>query len=672
MTSPRPSRSLSPPRRAAPGLVGLIGLAGALSLAAGPVGDDMTLTPALKKAGVAEVDLAGPHDPPVDRLHPDGQVTPALGGRVIMHVSSEPPNLNFAIENSASIRWMHYDVHAGLLQFSPVSWKYELDTAKRFDVEDTLVLKGGPGDAHDNIVYGKIVGETDAAYLVESGSEWNEMERREVSKSDVERVERGTVWTFELRDDVLWHDGHPLDSRDAEFSWRLFGNPHVDCDEKRFKFSKIKRCDVLDEHTVRYFWNEQYFGIEGSFGLDFCLLPSHLYDLLDPDHPRHDPDASLESQGEEIDDNIHNIEWVGLGPYRVTGWERGQFAEAVKFDGYWKKSPEESGYLDTFRWRFIRNDDSAWQALLNDEIDIFYRVKSEDFFGEGTKSSTFTDRCYKAFTYIGNIGYTSWNLWRKKFQDLRVRQALAHAFDVEGWIATNYEGHALWSTGTQFWFGPAYNHAVEGLEYDIEAAEDLLLDAGWYDRDGNGVVDNEDGEDLVITALMPSGNKASEKFLQALQDAYRRIGVKVEVETLEWATLLERVLDRDFDAVNMAWTLPTPESDPWQIWHGDEAAFDKRTSNHAGLNDPEVNELIERGIKELDEEKRWAIWGELHQRIYDLQPYLFGWNVPRKLGINKRIHGMKLYKFEPGFRLRDLYLAAGSPGTRPLPPPTER
>ncbi len=626
----------------------------------------LVMTPALEAAGVTEADLQGPHDPPVDRLHPDGQVEPALGGRLIMHVSSEPPNLNFAIENSASIRWTHYDVHAGLLQFSPITWEYELDVAEAYDIEDALFLKGGPGDDFTNIRYGKIVEETADAYVLESGSRYHPMERTTVPKAEVESVERETVWTFTLRDDALWQDGHPLDARDVHFSWSIYANQHVDCDEKRFKYEKIKRVDVggeLPERVVRFFWDEQYFGTQGAFGLDFCILPSHLYDLLDPDHPRHDPNASLEAQGTEINENVHNIEWVGLGPYRVTTWERNQYLAAEKANTYWKKAPEESGYLDEIRWRYIKDDDAAWQALLNDELDVFNRVKSEDYFGEATRSETFRSRAYKALTYVGNIGYTAWNTRRQKLSDPRVRQALGHAFDVAGWIETNYEGKALWSKCTSFWFGDQYARDIEPLEYDVEAAEDLLAEAGWYDRDGDGIVD-KDGEQLVIETLMPSGNKASEKFLQALQDAYRKIGVKIEIKTYEWATLLEKVLDRDFDAVNMAWTLPTPESDPMQIWHSSESG--KRTSNHAGMNDPEVDRFIDEGRRELDYDTRMEIWHRLYERIYELQPYLFGWNVPRKIAISKRVHGLKLYKFEPGFRMRDLYLEAGTPGTRPI------
>jgi peptide/nickel transport system substrate-binding protein len=626
---------------------------------------DLKMTPELKAAGVTELELIGAHDPDVDVWHPDGTVEPALGGRVIMHVSSEPPSLNFATENSASIRWTLRDVHAALLQFSPVSWEYEPNLSVGYDVEDTLLLNGGPGDAWDNIVFGKIVEETASAYVVESGSSHHEMERTEVAKSDVASVERGTVWTFQLRDGVVWHDGHAFDADDVMFSMSIYANPGVDCDEKRYQFEKIKRYEKLGDSVVRFFIDEQYFASIGMFSFDFTVLPGHLYNLADPDHAQHDAAATAEAQAKEVNENRHNIEWVGLGPYRVTKWEQGQYMDAVKFPDYWKKSPEESGYLDTLRWRYIKDDDAAWLALLNDEVDIFYRVKSADFVGEATRTELFTSKCYKALCYVGNVGYTVWNMHRKKLQDPLVRRALAHAFDVAEWIRTNYEGFALWSTATQFWFGPGYDHGMERYEYDLEEAEDLLAEAGWYDRNGNGIVD-KDGQDLVIEVLMPAGNKASEKFLQALQDSYRKVGVQVDIAPFEWATMLERMRERDFDAVNLAWTFPTPESDPYQIWHSENGAVGKRSSNNSGMQDDQVDELIALGRRELDDAKRALIWQKLHRRIYELQPYLFGWNVPRKLAFNKKLHGVKLYKFEPGFSLQDLYYEAGTEGTRPL------
>jgi peptide/nickel transport system substrate-binding protein len=321
--------------------------------------------------------------------------------------------------------------------------------------------------------------------------------------------------------------------------------------------------------------------------------------------------------------------------------------------------------MDVLRWTHVGDDNLALQALLNEELDIFDRVKSEDFLGAATSQDVFVESFYKAYTYVGNVGYTGWNIYRPKLSDVRVRTALAHAFDVKDWIRTNYEGLALPATSTMFRFGPGYNPDIDVYPYDIEKAEELLADAGWYDRNGDGIVD-KDGEELSIEALMPTGNKASEKFLQKMQESFEKIGVQLTIHSLEWATFLEKILDRDFDACNLAWALSDVEADPVRLWHSSEAVFDRRTSNHSGLADDLVDDLIERGRVELDPEKRYRIWKDLHARIFELQPYLFGWNVPRKIAFNKNLRGVKLYKFTPGYRLRDMYYEEGTPGTRPL------
>jgi peptide/nickel transport system substrate-binding protein len=623
------------------------------------------IDPEYAQAGLTAEDL-GPSDPTADRFNPDKtEVKAALGGRVIQHIASEPPNLNFAIENSAVIRWIHFDIHAGLLSFNPATWDYEPELAEQYWIEDTLIKKGGRGADNSNILYGTVT-EDGTDYVVTSGSPYNKMTETRIPMADVDSLARGTVFTFKIRDGVYWHDGEKYDAEDAFFSWQIYKNPHVDCDEKRFAFDEIVHAEVIDPLVVRYFYNKQYFLALQTFDLAFCQLPSHLYNLLDPTNPEYDPNASLERQGTHINENPHNINWVGLGPYQLTTWERGQYLEAKKFDRFWNPDPAYAGYVDVLRWRHIDDDNLAFQALLNGEVDIFDRVKSEDFMGAATQEASFTDKFYKAFTYTGSVGFTVWNTAQPHLSDPRVRTALAYAFDVQDWIRTNYEGLALPASYSTFRLGPAYNRDVKVLPYDTQEAQRLLTEAGWYDRDANGIVD-KDGKSLSIEVLMPSGNKASEKLLQKMQESYEKIGVQLTIQPYEWATFIEHLLDGDYDAANLAWVLEGIESDPYGAWHKDEADPNRRTSNYAKFSDQVASDLIDQLRVELDPEKRYPIWHQLHARIYEMQPFLFGWNVPRKIAFNKALRGVKLYKFDPGYRLRDMYYEDGTPGTRPMP-----
>jgi ABC-type transport system substrate-binding protein len=161
--------------------------------------------------------------------------------------------------------------------------------------------------------------------------------------------------------------------------------------------------------------------------------------------------------------------------------------------------------------------------------------------------------------------------------------------------------------------------------------------------------------------MMPTGNDASETFGLKYMEALGRLGIKLKMQSFEWATFLENMLNREFDCINLAW-VPPLESDPEQLWH---SRWDKKqTSNNAGVNDPEVDRLIDAIQIELDAEKRAELMKALHRRIYDMQPYFFMFNTPRKFAMNKNVRGFQGFKIAPGYSLRRWYYPAGTEGTR--------
>lgn len=686
------------------------------------------LLAATSAVGALGQDQVGPGPAEVDAFHPSKQAKepqpkPAYGGRVVLHLESMPANINRAIENSAVTRNMHHNLHESLVAQDWESWQYVPNLAASWDTEDLVALKpqaaakyatrpnadgttalaskvkvripraeldampaGSPEQREVVAVFGRVE-EADGGYRVTSVSANNPIgeEPLFVAKDDVLQIELGSVFTFHLREDVYWHptagfEKHRFDARDVYFSWSVFNNPHVECDEVRFQFVKITRGDLLDANTVRFFYESQYFAALGSVGIDMMMLPSHLYDLSDPDNTKfdeatapggrgHDAEVFAKAQGEWINDTDHNSsKFVGLGPYRISDYTQ-QKITAERFWDYF--DPARAGYFDSIQWFMIDNDDAAFQALLNREIQYMDRVSSANYSGEATEKSVFTDHFYKGYFYLGNYGFTAWNLTRPELKDVEVRRALAMAFDGDEYLTTQYRNLANRVTGPFPYNSLAYDHSVKPLPFDPDAATLILEDAGWYDRNGNGVAD-KDGVELEIEFLMPSGNQASKILGTKMQESFRAIGVRLEIRELEWATFIERLTKRDFDGGNLAW-MPDLESDPEQVWHGRWARPESASSNFSGFDDPQVNLLIEQGQRELDRAKRVEIWRTVHRRVYELMPYHFGYNVPRKFALDKNIRGFQSFAMRPGYSIRRWYYPEGTPGTRPtLAPQTSR
>jgi len=460
-------------------------------------------------------------------------------------------------------------------------------------------------------------------------------------------VESPTAFTFHLRPGIVWHDGAPFDAHDVVFSALVYRNPKVNCDAKRAQYQRILEISAPDPLTVRVRFDQPYFRALGSVG-DMTILPAHLFEK---------PGASEEEQADFINKNPHNRDWVGLGPYKLASWE-GDRIVAKRFDKYF--APERGGYLDELDWLYVKDDAAAFQALVNGEIDVFGRLSTEAFFGSATSSDSFRKGFVKGWAPSGTYSFVAWNLRRPKLQDVRVRRALALAFDFKAFKKSCYRDLAEQVTGHGVPENDNYDRDLAPLPFDPEGARKLLAEAGWTDHDGDGRIDQA-GEPLAIEVLSNSGNAVSESMLVALQNDWSRIGVRLEPLLLDFNTARDRVLQREFDGYLTGWALPS-ESDPESAFHSKNASV--AGQNFPGLADPEVDRLIEKGQLELDRAKRAQVWMQLQRRLYELQPYLFGFTPPRKFAYSQKLRGVEFVRPDPNYVARRWYWPVGMPGTR--------
>jgi peptide/nickel transport system substrate-binding protein len=562
----------------------------------------------------------------------------------VVHLESQLASFNALIENAAVTRRLAGDLHESLLERDWESWELVPRVAREVLIEDTLVLESGER------LFGRVeLGDAGAAAITTAGSGDAPGQTLTFAPGKFREVLPETVFTFLLRDDVLWHDGHPFDSGDVLFTYRCAKNPHVPCDAMRFAFDKLESCEVLGPHAVRFTLARPYFQARAIFeGL--TLQPAHLLDLEDPDNPDQRTDASDEEQARYLVESRVNQRWIGLGPYRVTD-VTDTHIDAQRFPGYF--DPERRGHFDAVRWRIISDDHTAFMALVNGELDFTARVTIDDFFGETAASADFRRSYYTGLYYTPVMSYTVWNLKRPPFDDQRVRRALSLCFDWEVFIASFYRGLGVRVTGEVFPGSPCYDWGIQPLPCDAGQARELLAAAGWYDRDGDGRIDR-DGRPLSIELLVPAGSASGLAYGQKLAEDLGRVGIELELAVRDAPAVFDQLNRREFDGAHLAWFMPV-ESDPEQLWHSRWVG--PNTGNHGSFADPAADRLIDALQVELDSARRAELFHELQRLIHDQQVYSYGVNVPRRFAASRRLRNLQTFAIEPGYSLRRWYFA---------------
>ena len=196
------------------------------------------------------------------------------------------------------------------------------------------------------------------------------------------------------------------------------------------------------------------------------------------------------------------------------------------------------------------------------------------------------------------------------------------------------------------------------LFHDLEKAKQLLAEAGWKDTDGDGILDKEIGGKRVpfkCEFLINAGNETRKNIALLLKEEAKKVGVEIDVRSLEWSSYLEKIKKHDIDIYYQAWVSPVPSPpDLKQIWH--TSAYEGG-GNYIGFGfeTPESDKLIEQTRTELDEKKRNELYKKFQELLYEEMPCIFLVTGKNKIAIHKRFRGVEVSAIYPGYRLNTFW-----------------
>ncbi len=420
-------------------------------------------------------------------------------------------------------------------------------------------------------------------------------------------LEHNPVITFQLRNDARFHDGHVFDAGDVAFTYESIMNPR-NLSPRTSDFEPIKAVEVIDDHAVRVVYKRLFSPAVNAWTMG--ILPEHLLnnDALQAEMDR----RGISGEAREnfaMRDSEFNRNPVGTGQFIFQSWEGDELIHLSANKDYWGRVPRYENYY----YRVLPDGLAREMEFRAGALDVYQPEPHQvDRFRDKTSYQVFSSLSM-GYTYIG------YNNRKPLFAEKRVRQALGMALNNEEIIDYVLYGEGEYTTGpypkNTLW----YDHDVAPMSYDPQAAAAILNDLGWQ-KNSDGWLE-KDGEIFEFNLITNNGNALRKAVLTIAQNAWQKIGVKVNTQLFEWAVFLEDFINPGkFDAVILGWQM-TPDPDLYQLWHSSQSGFGQL--NFVGFNNAEADKLIERIRRTYDAELQIQLTHQLHALIAEEQPYTF-------------------------------------------------
>ena len=418
----------------------------------------------------------------------------------------------------------------------------------------------------------------------------------------------GRTFTFHLRPGVTWHDGQPFSAADVTFTLAVAGDPEGPS-LYRFDLSGVSQATAPDSTTVVVTFDEP--GCDALYAVGCVpILPRHLL------------------EGRELAEAAFNQWPVGTGPFLFAAWEAdGSLVLNVNQD-YWAGRPRLDG------WMYRLAPDMA--GLQEDlRLGRAHLARLPDSLEVASLPETFHALSYPADRWY----FLALNNDRSVLRATAVRRALALALDRERLLTAALGGQgALMDAPWLATHWAIADASPTPLAYAPDQARQLLIEAGWRDTDGNGLLDR-DGQPLHVDISANLGNPVRERIALLTQQYWHAVGVSAQVEALPWGTFVDDLFRQDFDVAVFDWPLEPGPDQTW-LWAAGENG-PGTDFNFVSYEDAQVDRLLKQGrtAPACNPARRAVAYRGLAGRLAADQPYIFLFAAHRRLGVSEVLVG---------------------------------
>jgi peptide/nickel transport system substrate-binding protein len=403
----------------------------------------------------------------------------------------------------------------------------------------------------------------------------------------------GDTITWRLRKGVRWSDGAPFSADDVVFSTRVVLNP-ANNEVGRDGWNLITKMDEPDKYTVVYHLRHPYSSyiptFFGSAGANPTVLPKHLL-------------AGFAN----INDVAYNAKPIGIGPFRVVVWKRGDSIDLEANPYYFRGMAK----LARITYRLIPSRDTLLTLLQTGDVELWPEVPPSYIVQTKAIANLQTD--VRPGIYYSHLDF---NVTRPLVSDVRVRQAIRYAIDRRQMAAKISHGYALVQ---ESFISPVLPYGPKGIpfvEHDPAKARQLLDAAGW--KVGPGGVRQRNGQRLSLQFPYFTGSATSDDTVELIREELRAVGIEIQTRKFAPAMFFAQyqnggiVYGGKWDMTMFSWQdLPIPDYS--NLFESNQIPPNGQNVLH--WQNKKADELMEKIKRTYDRNEQAALFGQLEQMI---------------------------------------------------------
>jgi peptide/nickel transport system substrate-binding protein len=446
--------------------------------------------------------------------------------------------------------------------------------------------------------------------------------------------EDGLQWIFHLRRDVRWHDGVALTADDVVFTFQdLIFNPDIPSsardiftiDGQPFAVEKI------DDFTVKFTLPVKFAPFLHS--MTQAILPKHLLEDA-VKNKRFSSTWGIDTDPKKI---------VGTGPYQLIRYIPGERLIYRRNQDYWRKSSEgdQLPYIEEIVTLIVRNVNVELLKFLEGSLD-FYDLRGSDF---PYLKPLEREKDFIVYDLGPDMGssFLAFNMNPRRnekddspfmdpkklawFSDIHFRQAIAHSIDKKRILEVvkyglGYFQDSAMGPGAAFFHNPE----VRKYDYDLNKANQILEQAGYVDRNGDGVREDKSGNDVEFTIYTNADNNERMDIGAIIRADLERVGLKVQLRGVEFNTLVSKINSTfDWDTIVLGLTGGVEPHFGKNVWTSQGQLHFWNPGQETPATDWEkrLDDLFTSGVQELDENKRKVIYDEFQMIISEEIPVVY-------------------------------------------------